>query len=100
MSNFNQAVIWLNEGKKIRCKSWENPKSYIYKESWGQIYSHKRTPAYFMSSHFFAIDWEIYKENNWKTKILKDVGLSISGDKALDLIFKALEKARKLGEKR
>lgn len=57
---FDWALSQLLLGKKVRCKSWDNPNSYIYEKN-GLIFSHKNTKAYFFIDSFMDEDWEIYE---------------------------------------
>jgi hypothetical protein len=56
---FEWALEKLAKGLKVRCKSWENPNSYIFVKN-KLVFSHKDTKAYFFLDSFYAEDWEIY----------------------------------------
>ena len=63
MSDFQQVIKWLKEGKKVRRKS-HDPKSYfiVYCGSEGQFENCEGTYRTFDMSDFEATDWEIYEE--------------------------------------
>ena len=56
---FEWALEKLAHGLKVRCKSWENPNSYLYMKA-NLVFCHKDTKAYFFLDSFEADDWEIY----------------------------------------
>ncbi|KKM73846.1 hypothetical protein LCGC14_1406320 [marine sediment metagenome] len=64
MSNFKQAIKWLEEGKEIRRKIWEDPK---YKTGLmkGATVNGNVEPHFmhlYCLNDFLADDWEICKE--------------------------------------
>ena len=64
MANFNQAIQWMREGKKVRRKNWVRADLYLFHE-YGEIFRNKylegvAQPMIFTFSNFEAIDWEIY----------------------------------------
>lgn len=75
MANFNQAIKWMKEGKKVRKKSIFNKSFFIhlgikdsYRPSWDkQIWGPGGEPYDFDITDFEADDWEIYcKEHEWE----------------------------------
>ena len=70
MADFNQAVLWMQEEKKIRRKSWENPNMYIF-PGWANKFhyhtskeDHDGPSVDFKLEDFEATDWEIYCEKH------------------------------------
>ena len=61
MSNFQQAIQWLKEGKKVRRPSWEDD-SYWKLGSAGIILWADETPAKIHLNQINANDWGIYEE--------------------------------------
>lgn len=57
---FEYAVQWLKEGKKIRRKCW-NPEVYIYLSNEAILW-HNNNQVNFRIRQFVADDWEIYEE--------------------------------------
>ena len=94
MANFEQAVEWMKEGKKVRLRSWgENV--YIYND--GGMIKHSteriRETFSFFLTYFIATDWEIYKEeDNWN---LADCEAPWKNVKGIDDIKTFIQKSRK-----
>ena len=69
MADFQQAVKWMNQGKKVRRIFWEKDARYykllifgVDETIKGINKNNKEYQAYFGIDDFEAIDWEIYKE--------------------------------------
>ena len=65
MADFQQAIKWLKEGKKVRRSSWGNKTLYGY----GEDFIHFSDEGGDSNAHFLnevlsleATDWEIYEE--------------------------------------
>ena len=66
MSNFQQAIKWMKEGKKVRRKLWQNSYMFLNKSKGegnykieGDMLSTMEHLSYYS---FEATDWEIYGE--------------------------------------
>lgn len=55
MADLKQAMIWLTQGKKIRCPQWDE-NEYIYMED-GRVYNQKREEESVM---YTEEEWEFY----------------------------------------
>ncbi len=65
MSNFKQAIKWMQEGKKIMRKIWRDPK-YRRGLMMGAVVDLKEEPQrryLYRLEDFLADDWEICKED-------------------------------------
>ena len=64
MSDFKQAIKWLNEGKKVRRSSWKNLDCFIYAEKYLEpiLLAPSGREEWFGICDFEATDWEIYEE--------------------------------------
>ena len=79
MSDFQQVIIWLKEGKKVRRKSWENEELYLTKEKYPleEISGNESNHSGYRVSkleNFEATDWEIYEEKESCGDFLKRIG--------------------------
>ena len=61
MSNFNQAIKWLKEGKKVRRPSWEENNYWILGID-EKISFKDGTTTHIHVNQIEAKDWEIYEE--------------------------------------
>ena len=72
MADFNEAIRWINEGKKVRRPSWHS-NNHWFKDDEGCIslglIDRNLTPV-FLVEDFKATDWEIYEDD--KDWILAD----------------------------
>ena len=82
MSDFNQAIKWIKEGKEIRRKSWEGKSTKGYKP-------HYKEYKYSLED-FEAEDWEIYEESSGE--FLQRLG--INGDLWAKEFIKIIEKEK------
>jgi hypothetical protein len=96
MANFKQACAWMEEGKKVRQKSWENKKYYWFVDdrfSFDNLWCIKDssgTDACMIRSFVEADDWEIFK--NIKPTFLESIQENINvirrtGDNPALIIF-------------
>ncbi len=80
MSNFQQAMQWMEEGKKVRIKSWESEKYYWFVDtqySFDNLWCIKQsngTDACLIRNFIEATDWEIYEEKESDGDLLKRLG--------------------------
>ena len=76
MSNFKQAIKWLEEGKKVRRLKWKEDSYWIFGVH-KVISFHGITNAHVHLNQIKATDWELYKERKPKVVILDDNEISI-----------------------
>ena len=76
MANFNQAIEWLKEGKKVRRKGriYQLVQKNIYEVTAG---NEEARILYFNLETMEANDWEIFEEEKPKVIILDNNELSI-----------------------
>jgi len=79
MADFNQAIEWLKEGKKVKRKCWGD-NSYIVENlsSISASFKFENGEDLWLSREMFeSTDWEIFEEDKPKVIILDDNALSI-----------------------
>ena len=71
MSDFNQAIKWLKEGKKVRREDWDEGCFYILLSQieYQNLSGHDEEFDVFMKDDFEANDWEIYEEKKEKPNL-------------------------------
>lgn len=78
MADFNQAIKWLREGKKIRMSSWREESAYIYRKTGDfDIFFSKGNACQFNLLFTDMENWEIFKE---EAKSLSNHIRSVAGE--------------------
>lgn len=66
MANFQQAIKWLNEGKKVRRKSWSKDSYFDEARNGLKLFScEKESGCPLLIGDLKATNWEIYEEEDF-----------------------------------